>query len=65
MSKLQIPVTVMWGEKDIYIKKEMGAEFAERNKLKLTVLPNLGHFPHLQSPQQALSEIRTVLGASG
>jgi pimeloyl-ACP methyl ester carboxylesterase len=43
----------------------MGAEFAERNKLKLTVLPNLGHFPHLQSPQQALSEIRTVLGASG
>jgi len=54
---------VVWGEKDIYIRKEMGAEFAERSGVTLTVLPNLGHYPHLQAPKQTADEIRLVLGA--
>jgi pimeloyl-ACP methyl ester carboxylesterase len=63
MSKLCVPVNVVWGEKDIYIRKEMGAEFAERSGVTLTVLPNLGHYPHLQAPKQTADEIRSVLGA--
>lgn len=61
MSTLRVPVTVVWGENDLYINKEMGAEYAERNKVKLTILPKLGHYPHLQMPQQTVEEIRMAL----
>ncbi|MBP3962940.1 alpha/beta fold hydrolase [Paenibacillus lignilyticus] len=61
MSKLKVPVKVVWGEKDSYIKKEMGVEFAERNNLKLTILPGLGHYPHLQAPKQTADELRAEI----
>jgi pimeloyl-ACP methyl ester carboxylesterase len=63
MAKLTVPVTVVWGEKDIYINKAMGAELADRNKLMLTILPKLGHYPHLQDPKQAVDEVRAAFDA--
>jgi pimeloyl-ACP methyl ester carboxylesterase len=52
-------VKVVWGEKDLYINKEMGVEFAERVRAKLTLLPGMGHFPHhLQNPMLAINEVR-------
>lgn len=64
MAKLKVPVKVIWGEKDIYIKKEMGEEFAKRNNLTLAVLPKLGHYPHLQAPKQTADEVRAAFNAS-
>lgn len=61
MSKLKVPVEVMWGEQDFYINKDMGREFAQRSKVKLTILPNLGHYPHLQAPEQTTAELRAAL----
>lgn len=61
MSKLKVPVKVVWGEKDTYTKKEMGVEFAERNKVNLTIHSNLGHYPHLQAPKQTADEIRAEI----
>jgi pimeloyl-ACP methyl ester carboxylesterase len=61
MSKLKVPVKVVWGEKDIYIKKEMGVELAERNNFKLTILPGIGHYPHLQVPKQTADELRAEI----
>lgn len=61
MTKLKVPVKVVWGEKDSYVKKEMGVEFAERNNFKLTILPGLGHYPHLQAPKQTADEIRAEI----
>jgi pimeloyl-ACP methyl ester carboxylesterase len=58
LARLKTPVKVVWGEKDLYIKTDMGLEFAERTKAKLKVLPGIGHYPHLQSPQHAIDEIR-------
>lgn len=58
MATLKVPVKVVWGEQDIYIKKEMGIEYADRNGLKLSILPKLGHFPHLQAPQETVNEVR-------
>jgi pimeloyl-ACP methyl ester carboxylesterase len=58
MAQLRVPVAVIWGEKDLYIKKEMGEELAGRGKLPLTILPNLGHYPHLQAPAQIVEEVR-------
>ena len=59
LNRLKTPVTVVWGEKDFYIKKEMGVEFANKAKLELFVLSGLGHYPHLQSPKRTIDEIRS------
>src|ERR1700752_826907 len=58
LARLKPPVKVVWGEKDLYIKKEMGAELAERVHAKLALLPGIGHYPHLQNPKLAVDEIR-------
>ncbi|WP_037377314.1 alpha/beta fold hydrolase [Sinorhizobium americanum] len=58
LSKLTTRVKVIWGEDDIYIKKEMGGELAEKIKAELSLLPEVGHYPHLQNPGQTLAEIR-------
>ena len=60
LNKLTTPVTVIWGEKDFYINKEMGVEFANKANVELIVLPGLGHYPHLQSPQRTIDEIRAA-----
>ena len=58
LARLKTPVKVVWGEKDLYINKEMGVECAERVRAKLTLLPGIGHFPHLQNPILAIDEVR-------
>jgi pimeloyl-ACP methyl ester carboxylesterase len=61
LHKLKTPIRVVWGEKDVYITKEMGIEFANRINADITVLPGIGHYPHLQSPKQTAEEIRASL----
>lgn len=58
IARLQTTVKVVWGEKDLYIKKEMGAEFAERVHAPLALLIGVGHYPHLQNPEQTIEEVR-------
>ncbi len=60
LGRLTVPIKVIWGAKDIYINPAMGAEFAIKTNSPLTVLPGLGHYPHLQSPAQTIREIRAV-----
>ena len=62
LPRLKTPVKVVWGEKDLYIKKEMGAELAERLQTELTLLPGIGHFPHLQDPKRTIDEVRASFG---
>lgn len=57
LKKLKTPVKVIWGEKDFYINKEMGIEFAKKANVELILLSNIGHYPHLQSPKQTIEEI--------
>ncbi|NEJ22998.1 alpha/beta fold hydrolase [Rhizobium leguminosarum] len=58
LTRLKTPVKVIWGEKDLYITSEMGIEFAGKIGAKLDILSGIGHFPHLQSPEQTVEEIR-------
>jgi pimeloyl-ACP methyl ester carboxylesterase len=58
LNRLKTPVTVIWGEKDFYINKEMGVEFANKAKIEIIVLSGVGHYPHLQSPKRTIDEIR-------
>jgi len=60
LARLKTPVRVVWGEKDIYIDKKMGEEFAAKSGMPFAILPKLGHYPHLQAPQQISSEIRAA-----
>ena len=60
LNRLKTPITVIWGEKDFYIDKEMGVEFANKAKTELIVLSGIGHYPHLQSPQRTIDEIRAA-----
>lgn len=60
LERLAIPVKVVWGEKDLYIKKEMGIELAGKIGAELTILPGIGHYPHLQNPMQTIDEVRAA-----
>ena len=60
LARLKTPVQVVWGEKDIYIDKKMGEELAAKSGNPFAILPKLGHYPHLQAPQQAGREIRAA-----
>lgn len=62
LPRLKAPVKVIWGEKDLYIKKEMGAELAERVHAEFALLPGIGHFPHLQTPKLTIDEVRASFG---
>jgi pimeloyl-ACP methyl ester carboxylesterase len=57
VSKINASINVIWGEKDFYIKKEMGMEFAKKLNLELKVLSGIGHYPHLQDLKQTIKEI--------
>ncbi len=59
IDKLKTHVRVIWGEKDIYINKQMGVEFAQKTGSQLTVLPGIGHYPHLQDPAKTVEEVRS------
>ncbi|MGM4989805.1 alpha/beta fold hydrolase [Tardiphaga sp. 841_E9_N1_2] len=61
ISRLTTPVKVVWGEKDIYIGKQMGIEFATKAKADFTVLSGIGHYAHLQDPKRVAAEIRAAV----
>jgi pimeloyl-ACP methyl ester carboxylesterase len=60
IARLETPVRVVWGAKDVYIDQAMGAEFAARLNARLTLLPGVGHYPHLQNPERTVAEIRAT-----
>jgi pimeloyl-ACP methyl ester carboxylesterase len=60
LAQLKTPVKVLWGAKDVYISPQMGVEFSQRVNAELTVLPGIGHYPHLQDPHQTAAEIRAA-----
>lgn len=61
----QTAVKVVWGKKDSYIKKEMGIELAERVNAEFSLLPGIGHSPHLQDPERTIDDVRASLRSVG
>jgi len=60
LARLKTPVRVVWGADDLYIRRDMGIELAERIHAELKLLPGVGHYPHLQAPDQTVEEIRAA-----
>lgn len=63
--QLKTPVSVVWGARDIYIDAAMGAEFAARIKARFSILPGVGHYPHLQDSKRTAAEIRAAFADEG
>jgi len=61
LARLKSSVRVVWGESDLYINKAMGVEFARKANTGITLLPGIGHYPHLQDPKQAIAEARSSI----
>ncbi len=50
---LEIPILLLWGERDQMISPRLARSFVDLNSnLKLVMLPNLGHCPHDENPEQ-------------
>jgi pimeloyl-ACP methyl ester carboxylesterase len=60
LARLKTRLKVVWGEKDLYIKKDMGVELAAAVRAELTLLPGIGHYPHLQDPKRTIDEVRAA-----
>ena len=61
IARLRTPVKVVWGERDIYINKEMGIELAAKAKADFTLLAGIGHYVHLQDPKRVAAAIRAAV----
>jgi len=61
IGRIEAPVKVVWGAEDLYIKPDMGAELARKLGTELSLLPGVGHYAHLQAPQQVIREIRASI----
>lgn len=50
---LEIPILLLWGEQDQFIPPSLARSFVGMNSnLELVMLPNLGHCPHDEAPEQ-------------
>ena len=61
IARLITPIKVVWGEKDIYINKEMGIELAAKAKADFTLLAGIGHYAHLQDPKRVAAAIHAAI----
>lgn len=57
LARLETPIEVVWGTRDIYIDPAMGEEFARRAGVPFRLLEGIGHYPHLQNPDLVAREI--------
>ena len=60
LGRLATPVKVIWGENDIYIRPEMGREFAERTNSQFDIVKGIGQFPHLQDPATTVEKVKAA-----
>ena len=58
LAKLEVPTLVIWGESDGIVDVEYGRAYAEAIPgADFEVLPDTGHVPQLETPQQLLSAV--------
>lgn len=59
---INIPVLLIWGEKDKIVPLEVGRKLAGNiPNAKLVVVPNCGHVPQEECPSQAIEAMESFL----
>jgi pimeloyl-ACP methyl ester carboxylesterase len=62
---VDIPALVLWGEADQIVDTEYGRAFAAAIPgAQFALLPNTGHVPQIETPQQLLEAIRAFVAAT-
>ncbi len=64
VSSAEIPMTVIWGEQDRWIRISTGRWFAERLNAPLVTIPNAGHLPMEEQPELFNQSLLDALPAS-
>jgi pimeloyl-ACP methyl ester carboxylesterase len=63
LPKIDVPSLVVWGEQDEIIPLDCGRQYSERiPRAELRVIPDCGHFVHLDKPQALADAVREFLG---
>jgi pimeloyl-ACP methyl ester carboxylesterase len=66
LATLALPTLVLWGDSDGIVGVEYGRAYAEAIPgARFLVLPDTGHMPQLETPEQAIEAIRTDLKTAG
>ena len=61
---LQMPVLLLWGDRDAFAPSEWGEELAAGNpNIRFVRIPDAGHLPWIDDPQRVLSETESFLAA--
>ena len=60
VERLDLPFTVIWGQKDPIAVEAIALRLCERNpKAFLVKLPEFGHYPQLEAPEKVAEEIKS------
>lgn len=63
--RAEVPTLVIWGDRDPIIPFEHGYEAqVARPTTQLTVLPGLGHFPHVEAPVEVATVIEDFINGT-
>ncbi len=65
MHRIKTPTLVVWGENDRIVPKEYGPAFVDLIPgSKLEMIPECGHVPHVEKPNELAAKIIAFAGAS-
>jgi pimeloyl-ACP methyl ester carboxylesterase len=60
--RVRLPALILWGERDGYVPLAHGRAFHEGiANSELTVIPNVGHLPHVEAPEKCVEIMLTFL----
>ena len=64
--RVRLPALVLWGERDSYVPIAHGAAFHEGiANSEFTAIPNVGHLPHLEAPEECAKRMLAFLRQHG
>jgi pimeloyl-ACP methyl ester carboxylesterase len=63
MRDLRVPVAILVGERDVVVPPQACAEAARAISCRFTVMPNVGHCPHLEAPAAFADAVLSFVAA--
>lgn len=66
LRRIRVPALVLWGESDRVMPPDYGRAYCEAIRgARFRTIAEAGHYPHLENPEDFVSEIRSFLKAHG
>ncbi len=66
LADLPVPTLMIWGERDVIIPVTLARQAARRfPDMDLSVIPDTGHWPHMEQPQEFNNRVAAFLELAG